>query len=326
MHVLVTGATGFIGGHVAAALVEAGHAVTALVRASSSRTELAARGVRFAVGDVLAPETLRAPVAEVDAVIHLASLLKMPWSPDFRSVNVGGTAAVVAAASSCTTPPVVVVVSSMAAAGPATGAPRREDEAPAPVSRYGDVKLAAERAASTAGVPLSIVRPSMVFGEGDRTVLKLFRSVARGLHVVPTRRSNAVSLVHARDLAEALVRITTAGERVGSGAGAGIYHVAADELIDYGDLGRHIAEALDVSAPRVVRIPSEVTFVAAALGEAAARLRDKPAFLNLDKYREVTGGSWTCTNAKAKSLGWRPAPLAQRLADTARWYREKGLI
>ena len=326
MRVLVTGATGFIGGHVVAALVEAGHAVTALVRASSSRTDLAALGVRFAVGDVLAPETLRAPVSAVDAVIHLASLLKMPWSPDFRSVNVGGTASVAAAAASCATPPVVVVVSSMAAAGPASAAPRREDDAPAPVSRYGEVKLAAEQAAIAAGVPLSIVRPPMVFGEGDRTVLKLFRSVARGIHVVPTRRSNAVSLVHARDLARALVRVAEAGERVGTSAGQGLYHVAADETLDYGDLGQHIATALEVSAPRVVRIPSQVTFVAAALGEAVARLRDEPAFLNLDKYREVTGGSWTCTNAKVRALGWHPAPLAQRLAETARWYRENGLV
>jgi len=300
--------------------------VTALVRASSSRRELAALGVRFAVGDVLAPETLRAPLSEVDAVIHLASLLKMPWSPDFRSVNVGGTAAVVAAAASCATPPLVVVVSSMAAAGPSRTAPRSEEEAPAPVSRYGDVKLAAEQAAIAAGVPLSIVRPPMVFGEGDRTVLKLFRSVARGIHVVPTLRSNDVSLVHARDLAEALVRVTESGERVGPRPGQGIYHVAADETLAYADLGRHIAMAMDVSAPRVVRIPSEVTFVAAALGEAVARLRDTPAFLNLDKYREVTGGSWTCTNAKAQSLGWQPAPLAQRLADTARWYRENGVL
>ena len=60
MQVLVTGATGFIGGYVSAALIDAGHEVTALVRASSSRDALAARGVRFAVGDVLDAATLRA--------------------------------------------------------------------------------------------------------------------------------------------------------------------------------------------------------------------------------------------------------------------------
>ncbi len=329
MQVLVTGATGFIGGYVSAALIDAGHEVTALVRASSSRDALAARGVRFAVGDVLDAATLRAPVAEVHAVIHLASLLKMPWSPDFRAVNVGGTASVVAAAKACKTPPIVVVVSSLAAAGPSKGTPRREDEVPAPVSRYGDVKLAAEHAAVAAGIPLSIVRPPMVFGEGDRTVLGLFRTVERGFHVVPTLESNAVSLVHARDLAKALVRVLEAGERVvekGTAQGSGIYHVAGDERPAYADLGALIAQALGKPAPRVLRVPSALTFGAAAIGEAVARLRDRPAFLNLDKYREVTGGSWTCANDKARALGWSAAPLADRLAETAKWYRAKGWL
>lgn len=326
MRALVTGATGFIGTHVVAALREAGHSVVALVRPTSDRARLTEFGANFCVGDVQDAASLSTAVSAVDAVFHLASLLKMPWSPDFHAVNVDGTAAVAAAAAAAPRPPVLVVVSSLAAAGPARTGPRREVEDPEPVSRYGAVKLAAERAAIATGAPLSVVRPPLVYGEGDRTVLGLFRSVQRGFHVLPTWRSHPVSLVHARDLAEALVRIAEAGERVGAAPGSGVYHVAGDETLEYADLGGRVAAAVGCAAPRVVRLPGALTWAAAASSEAFARWRGTPAFLNLDKHREITAGAWTCANEKARSLGWTPVDLDRRLRQTAEAYRAQGWL
>ena len=88
---LVTGSTGFIGRHMVRRLVEHGHEARCLVRETSNRAPLEPYSSDFAVGDMGRPETLGAAVEGCDGVIHLASLLKVPWKPEFLTVNAGGT-------------------------------------------------------------------------------------------------------------------------------------------------------------------------------------------------------------------------------------------
>lgn len=327
MHALVTGATGFIGRYLVAALRARGWPVRALARPTS---DLAGLDAEPAIGDIARPETLPPAMAGVDVVFHLASLLKVPWKPAFHTVNVDGTAHVARAAAGAGA--ALVVVSSLAAAGPFGDArPRREDDPPAPVSRYGRVKRAAEVAAAreAAGAPVSIVRPPMVFGAGDRGALPLFRGAARGWHALPSRRPSRIGLVHAADLAEALVAIAERGERLPAGAdgadGRGVYQVAAGEAPTYAELGRRIGAAAGRDRVRVLALPSAVTALAATAGELVGRLRDRPTVLNRDKYREAVGGSWWCASDKIGGLGWAPAAgLDARLAQTVEGYRADG--
>lgn len=335
--VLVTGASGFIGRTLVRVLVESGHQVRCLVRASSRREPLECLGVEFDVGDMTDPASLREPVASADVVYHLASLLKVPWRRDFLSTNAGGTGNLAAACAEAEQPPVLVVVSSLAAAGPSpNGQPRREDQPPAPVSIYGRVKLASESAAVAHAdlVPISIVRPPMVFGDADRSTLKLFRSAAAGWHPVPGLRDHHTSLVHAEDLSRALVAVAERGERVEAGAspdaggGKGIYHAAFSELPTWADLGRLVAQAVGRRRVRVVRVPAPLLWGVAAVSETAARWRDQPTLLSLDKMREACAGSWTCDVSKSsEQLGWQPAAsLLERLGQTAAWYRAEGWL
>lgn len=331
---LITGATGFIGRHVVAAVIRRGHTPRCLVRTTSNREGLEAfvgQTLDFAVGDMGDAESLRAATQGVDAVLHLASLLKVPWRKEFLTVNAGGTRNVAEACARLQIP--MICVSSLAAAGPSAvvDAPRREVDGTAPVSIYGRVKLASEAAAvELAGeMPLSIVRPPMVFGEGDQSVLKLFRSVAKGVHMTPTRRTNHVSFCHAADLAEALLQVWLSGEQVpdaeGWAAGVGIYYAADPARPSYAEFGRMVGVALGVE-PRVLRMPRFATWTVAALSELSARITDRPSFLNLDKYREATAGSWICDTAKIEALGFRAAPSGERLEQTAAWYRTHGLL
>jgi dihydroflavonol-4-reductase len=266
----------------------------------------------------------------VDVVFHLASLLKVPWKPAFHTVNVQGAAHVAAACAAQQTPPTLVLVSSMAAAGPARGSPRAEDEPATPLSIYGGGKRDAELAAraQASRVPLTIVRPPMVYGEGDRGALPLFRSAARGLHLVPTWVPARMCAVHARDLSIALLSAAERGERVGAGAvGQGVYHVADPAPFGYDELGRRVATALDVEGLRVLRMPSAVTWLLAAASEMGGRIRDRPTVLNRDKFREATAGDWICDPSKAiAQLGFAPAPMADRLRQTASWYRVEGWL
>ena len=327
---LVTGATGFIGTHVVRALAARGTEVVALARPSSDRRAIEALGARVVIGDLGDRSSLRAAVADADCVIHLASLLKVPWKPEFRSLNIGGTAALAEACAARETPPALVVVSSLAAGGPSPAdAPRTEDVEAAPVSQYGRMKLDSERAAVAlaARLPITVVRPPMVLGDGDRWALGLFRSAARGVHVTPTWREHRVSLIHAADLAPLLVAAAERGERVAPGVGRGVYYAAAEDRPTYAELGRWIAEAMGLPPPRVVRVPAAISAIAAAGSHLWARLRDRPTILNLDKWREARAGSWICDAAKARrELGLTCAPTRTRLAETAEAYRAAGWI
>jgi nucleoside-diphosphate-sugar epimerase len=330
--VLVTGATGFIGGHLAEALVDAGHEVTCLVRATSDRSRLEPLGVRFAEGDINDQASLAAAIADAGAevVYHLAAMLKQPWHPEFLTTNADGVR-LVARACADAGGPVLLSVSSIAAAGPARhGRPLVESDPPEPVSRYGRSKLGGEEAArELAGrVPITIVRPPAVVGERDTASLPLFEMAARGFHPVPGRGQDRLSMVHVGDLVAAIIAAAERGERLGDRAGQGIYFAAADEQPTIRELGELLAPAVGRDRVRVVPAPRLLSKLVGAAAEGVARARNRPSILNYDKMIEANAGSWICSTDKARDqLGWAPAePLGDRLAQTGAWYRDQGWI
>ena len=131
----------------------------------------------------------------------------------------------------------------------------------APVSAYGRSKLAGEQAAAkyAARLSISIVRPPIVFGPGDRGVLEMFRPIARaGIHVVPGRGERRVSLIHVADLVEGLLLAAEKGERLhrGGAPGQGVYFMAAEDEPTYAELGQAMAIALGRKRATVVHLPA----------------------------------------------------------------------
>jgi nucleoside-diphosphate-sugar epimerase len=252
---------------------------------------------------------------------------------EFDYDNVEGTRTVARACAMQSRPPTLVFVSSLAAGGPGTFAkPRREIDLEHPVSAYGRSKLAAERAAAEAAgpAPLSIVRPPMVFGQGDRASLQLFRSMKfLPFHITPGWRRFPLSLIHIADLCEALVRVATHGERAPTDAngpalvGAGRYHATAERAVTYGQLGQ-LAAAAAGWAVATLPTPAPVFYVAGVIGEAMGRLRGKPMLVNFDKVRETMAKGWVCSDEKIRTtLGYSPAAtLEERFAETVAWYRQ----
>jgi nucleoside-diphosphate-sugar epimerase len=208
-----------------------------------------------------------------------------------------------------------------------------EGESPAPVSAYGRSKLAGELAAARhAGeMEITIVRPPIVFGPGDRGVLGMFRPIARsGLHVVPGREERRVSLIHVADLVALLLLAAEKGERLRTdGApGQGVYFLAAEHDPTYADLGQAMARALGKKRVTVVPMPGPLVRLFGLFGDALGRVRQRPGWVNSDKMAEALAGSWMCSSAKARTqLGWSPAAtLAERLRETAQWYRQAGWL
>ena len=189
MRVLVTGASGFLGSHIAEQLSREGHTVRALVRKSSNRKFLETlAGIEFALGGVEDAARVEEAALGVDAIVHSAGLVKARSAEEFRRTNVLGTENVLAAAKK-KAPGLkrFVFVSSLAAMGPShDGRPIARDRTPAPVTHYGRSKLEAERAVVAAKDDLHVVviRPPAIYGPRDAEIFAFFQSVHRG--VLPT--------------------------------------------------------------------------------------------------------------------------------------------
>jgi dihydroflavonol-4-reductase len=332
--VLVTGASGFIGTHLVAALAARGDQITCLVRKTSNVDSLQTLGAHLAYGDVTDADSLSAAVAGQQVVYHLAGRTMALKGRQFYEVNRRGVAQVAKACAGQQTPPVMVFVSSLAAAGPAVdGRPRVESDPPDPVSHYGRSKRSGEHAAESFAqrVPITVVRPPIVIGEGDRLGLPLFRSVMHfGVHLAPGYRPRRFSLIHADDLVRLLILAAERGRRLpplgqcNQPAGQGYYFAACEQDPTYADLGRLVAEAV---GRRVLVIPTGMRVIRtmAVVGEAIAQVRHEPLLMNLDKAREIAAGSWLCSGQAAKEeLGFEVgAPLLDRLRQTAQWYTEQ---
>jgi nucleoside-diphosphate-sugar epimerase len=208
-----------------------------------------------------------------------------------------------------------------------------EGDSPAPVSAYGRSKLGGEMAAARhAGeMEITIVRPPIVFGPGDRGVLEMFRPIAHsGIHVVPGREERRVSLIHVADLVAFLLLAAEKSERLrlDGAPGQGVYFVAAEHDPTYAELGQAIARALGKKRATVVHMPGPLVRLVGLCGDSLGRLRQRAGWVNSDKMAEALAGSWMCSSAKAHTqLGWSPAAiLAERLRETAQWYLQAGWL
>jgi nucleoside-diphosphate-sugar epimerase len=329
---LVTGGTGFVGSNLVDNLRARGWQVRCLVRDSQKAASLADLGAELCPGSLQDFCSITAAMADVDTVFHVAGRVAAIHRQEFFRDNVEGTRAVMRAAAECAKPPTVVMVSSLAAGGPTRkGSPRRESEQGIPASAYGQSKLAAEQAAIefTDRVPLSILRPPVVLGPGDRNGLQLFKSVQMlRLHPVPGYRDMPMSIVHISDLCEGIVQIAERGKRVThDNPATGIYYITSGPTITYGEMGSLAAKALGQRV-LVVPTPKAIFWLTGGIGELLGRLRRKPGLINWDKMREAVAGGWECSDEKLRSeLGYQPAlSLEQRFIDTVAWYREHGWL
>ena len=214
MKVLVTGASGFLGGHVAELLSRRGDSVRALVRSTSNRKHLEKLpNVELFEGGVEEVERVREAVDGVDAIVHAAGLVKARSTDEFFAVNVGGTSNLVQAARSGSRgrPSTVkrfVYVSSLEACGPsADGRPVPVDQE-SPVNAYGRSKLAAEKVVLSAKdeLPVVILRPGAIYGPRDGEILDVFKTIQRGLLPLVAGGDAKGVWIYATDCAEACLR------------------------------------------------------------------------------------------------------------------------
>jgi len=326
MLVLVTGAPGFVGGHLVRELLARGDRVRCLVRRPSAATALDAPGVEIVEGDVTRPGTLARAVEGVEEIYHLAARLTAMREREMLETNALGTRHLLEAAATQRLRR-FVHCSTLAVTGPCApdGAPVVETRPAAPVTWYGRSKALAERAVlafGAAGMPTTIVRPPVVYGPRDRGLLSVFQAVARGVRPRLGRGVKHYSWVYGPDLATGLVELGRHPATVGKTYFAA--HPVATPMDRFLDLAAAALKRRGVS----VRLPESFIGLLATASDLVAQATGVPGMLSRDKVNELRPAAWVCSSeAAARDAGWRAAtPLEEGVAVTARWYRDAGWI
>ena len=321
----LTGATGFVGSHVARALCNAGWRVKALVRRSGNPRQLGIGDlpVEIVPGDLSAHTDLADAVSGSDAIVHVAGLVRARTLDDYREGNVLATVRLLRAAHQRAPDALVVLVSSQAAAGPARdGRQVCEGDVARPVSGYGISKREGEEAVEREWKgPWIVRRPGVVYGPRDRGLLPLFKAAARGVVPVPAGRSR-IHVVHAEHLALAIAR--AAGRPDLAGRTGFLCDPAPVAIRDFaGALAR-----LPARPARLVAIPDLLVRVAGLTQSLRELVTRRPHGFNADKARDLLAGDWLCDPAPLRrDLGLpMPTALEDGLRATWDWYVREGWL
>lgn len=318
----MTGATGFVGGHLVSALLARGDRVSVLVRTPAKALGLESRGVELVAGDLSNMSALAAATAGADVVYHLAGAVAAVNEATYLVANRDGTANVVRAAEASGVTR-LVYLSSMAAGGPSRrGTPWTDGAPAAPVTAYGRSKLAGERVVEGSALQWITLRAPAIYGPNDRdNFIKLFRMLPLGVLPVFGDGSQELSAIYAPDLAEALLAASP------TAIGQGVYYVNHPEIVT----SRELIHALATAAGRRVRVvplPAIVARLALLATGTAARVAGQNTILNADKAHEFLAAAWTADPAPfMHRTGWQARHgLTAGLAATYRWYQTHGWL
>jgi len=326
LRALVTGAGGFTGGHLARALAARGDDVVALVRQEMPAASLKARGISLAIGDVRDRRAVERAAAGVDVVFHIAAIYRQAGLEDevYRAVNARAVGEVIRGAAAAGARR-VVHCSTVGVHGDVEHPPANEDAPLEPGDIYQITKLEGERiaqqAAAETGIEVVIVRPTGIYGPGDRRLLKLFRGVVRRRFVTLGDGRIFYHLTYIDDL---VAGFRLAGE-VPAAAGR-TYIIAGGEVTTLNELIERIAEVAGVEPPRL-HLPVWPFWVAGAACEAVcAPFRVEPPIYRRRVDFFTKSRAFDITRAR-QELGYAPSvSLREGIARTLDWYRSAGWL
>ncbi|MDR1880664.1 MAG: SDR family NAD(P)-dependent oxidoreductase [Tannerellaceae bacterium] len=333
--VLITGASGFIGGFLVEESLRRGYETWAGIRQGSSRAHLRDERIHFIE---LKYDNLAALTAQLSAfsaehgafdyVIHNAGLTKAVGRKDFSRVNAAYTRHLVRGLdfAKCLSG-TFLLMSSLASYGKGDEEgfrPICRDDEQLPDTDYGLSKLEAERFLSTQTCfPYLILHPTGVYGPGDRDYLMAIKSIRWGFDLSAGRKPQRITFIYVKDLARvAFLALENEAARNRR------YLVADGDVYTDKAFSRTIGDVLGKRFLMHIRIPLWLMYIACLCSEWIGRLAGKAMTLNGDKYAILKQRNWICDITPLKEeLGFTPAyTLRQGLEESIAWYRAKGWL
>ncbi len=326
MKVLVTGGTGFAGGHLVNRLISDGFEVRVIARNPKKAEKLKDKGVGIIIGNITDKDAIKKAVKGVKKVYHLAANWRIAGVPDkvYWDVNVGGTRNLLEASLKENVER-FVHCSTMGVHGHVDKIPANENTRYNPGDIYQVTKLEGEKLAlnffKEKGLPVSVIRPCAIYGPGDTRLLKMFRAIAKRRFVMLGSGETLYHMVYVTDLAEGFRLAADKEEAVGKA-----FLIGGEEYVSLNKLAEMIAKEVGVSPPKIHFPVWPVELLGTILEKVCIPLKIEPPiykrrvlFFTKDRAFDIS---------KAKNiLGYRPkVDLKTGIKRTVKWYKDNSYL
>jgi dihydroflavonol-4-reductase len=326
MTVLITGATGFIGSHLAEQLIKKGYKLRCPVRKSSNLRWLQDLPIEYTQCDLINNIDIRESVQGVDYVYHVAGITKARTREEYFRGNHLATKNLLNAVRDVN-PGLkrFIHVSSGTAVGPSSGSVAvTEKTAFHPITTYGISKMEAEKECQGMmdAFPITIVRPPAVYGPRDKDIFEFFNTMKKGLQPMVGFHDTYVSLIHVYDLVRGII---LSGEH--PLAAGRTYFISSEKYYSWKEIGEITARIMKKKVVRL-RIPKTGIYIIAAFAELFSILSRKPALINFEKARDMVQDNWTFDITRSKKeLGFTEEyTLETGIKNTLEWYSQHGWL
>lgn len=329
--VLLTGATGFLGGYMATEMATRGTQTLAMARKSSDRSTLEELGLLVAEADLTDPASLLDATMGVETVIHLAAYYTLHGKHElYEKITVEGTRNLLEA---CIRNSVrrFIYCSSTEVIGPVEHPPGNEDSPQNPQFEYGRSKAKAEalvREYAAKGLDYTIMRPSGLYGPGNIDDVAFWFITAFAKNSLPTRfivgsGQALIQFTHVKDAVQAFMLALEKPDA----ASRQTYIIADKRGHSYSEVYKTLAEICHRRPPRM-HVPPVLAKAMIAPVEALNRIRGRESFMwHLSTVDTVTQDRYYSVDKAARELGFNPQyDLKTGLSETMTWYRANGYL
>ncbi len=322
--ILITGATGFIGSHLAESLLKDGHQIKAIVRKTSNLQWLKDLPIELIDVSLNDRNALESVVEGIDYIYHVAGLVAAKTYDEFLKANRDTTLNLLQA-SLDRNPDIkrFLLVSSQTVAGPSKSLdkPKTEDDIPEPLTKYGKSKLEGEKVAHQFmdKLPITIVRPPAVYGPRDPAIRDIFKIANKGLATLIGFNNKYVSLIHSSDLVRGIKLAAQSDKSVSQ-----TYFITSSQFYTWSEIMDAMKIALNKRTMLKLHLPHSLVLSLGAFSGFLGKFSKKPPVFDYEKSIDFIQNYWICSPEKAKrELGFvTEIDLLEGLTETAKWYKE----
>jgi nucleoside-diphosphate-sugar epimerase len=325
--ILITGSSGFIGTHLVEIALQQQFEIYAMVRKSSNTKYL--ENVNIVYGDINNAQSLFSIFSDfnennvtIDYVIHTAALTKSNSKKDFFATNYHGTENLINALKKFNIiPKKIIFISSLAASGPVKAKDQIKVSHQNPITLYGQSKLQAEQLIKNSGLAYIIIRPTAVYGPGEKDLYTVFKFINKNINPVLGNHKQELTFIYVRDLVRLILRATISEVK------NEIYFASDGKIYDKHAFSIAISNALN-KKPVNIKFPLAIVRIVAFFSQYISAITGKTSPLNLEKYNELVAESWNCEMTKTTHHFQFQAKhdLESGVKKTAEWYKQNKWI